>query len=134
MARSSLYVWLKRPPQDKAPIMRIEAAHEGGDTMGHWKFSIFLETGKNCVKRVTHIWDCSTLQTHSPGLGIVFDYHMRADLVTTIIHAMNFKVPVSIWHSEEAHTIRRRIETGQLLLQKGFVLSISRVGAPLGHP
>ena len=38
-------------------------------------------------------------------LGIAFDYHMRADLVTDAIETMAFEVPGSIWHSEEAQTL-----------------------------
>jgi hypothetical protein len=39
IARSSLYVRLKRPLQDKALAVRIEAAHERDDTMGHRKLA-----------------------------------------------------------------------------------------------
>jgi len=52
IARSSLYVHLKRPKQDKALAVRIEAAHEKDDTMGHRKLAALLGTGKNRVKRV----------------------------------------------------------------------------------
>ncbi|SRR6266536_5017147 len=38
-------------------------------------------------------------------LGIAFDYHMRADLVTDAIETMAFEVPGSIWQSEEAQTL-----------------------------
>ena len=54
IAHSSLYVRLKRPLQDKAVAVRIEAAHERDDTMGHRKLAVLLKTGKNRVKRVMH--------------------------------------------------------------------------------
>jgi putative transposase len=38
-------------------------------------------------------------------LGMAFDYHMRADLVTDTIQMMTFEVPGSIWHSEEAQAV-----------------------------
>src|SRR5260221_13103108 len=34
-------------------------------------------------------------------LGMAFDYHMRADLVTDTIQTMTFEVPGSIWHSDQ---------------------------------
>src|SRR5512135_1390161 len=54
IARSSLYVRLKRPTQDKALAVRIEAAHERDDTMGHRKLAALLGMGKNRVRRVMH--------------------------------------------------------------------------------
>src|SRR5258707_8803114 len=62
-------------------------------------------------------------------LGIAFDYHMRADLVTDAIETMTFEVPGSIWHSDQGKQYGAR-ETRSLLLQKGFVLSMSRAGTP----
>ena len=43
-------------------------------------------------------------------LGIAFDYHMRADLVTDTIQTMTFETPGSIWHSEEAQAVRSRAD------------------------
>jgi hypothetical protein len=54
IARSSLYVHVTRPKQDKALAVRIEQAHEKDDTMGHRKLAALLGTGKNRVKRVMH--------------------------------------------------------------------------------
>ena len=62
-------------------------------------------------------------------LGIAFDYHMRADLVTDTIHTMTFEVPGSIWHSNQGKQYGA-LQTPQMLLQKGFVLSMSRAGTP----
>ena len=54
IARSSLYVQCKRPKADKALAVRIEAAHEKDDTMGHRKLAALLGTGKNRIRRVMH--------------------------------------------------------------------------------
>ena len=62
-------------------------------------------------------------------LGIAFDYHMRADLVTDAIETMAFEVPGSIWHSDQSKQYGA-VQTRSLLLQKGFVLSMSRAGTP----
>lgn len=52
IARSNLYVQLKRPKMDKALAVQIEHWHEQDDTMGHRKLAVLLATGKNRVKRV----------------------------------------------------------------------------------
>lgn len=62
-------------------------------------------------------------------MGMAFDYHMRADLVTNAIQTMSFVVPGSIWHSDQGKQYGAE-QTRQLLLQKGFVLSMSRAGTP----
>ena len=54
IARSSLYVQCKRPRADKALAVRIEAAHEKDDTMGHRKLAALLGVGKNRIRRVMH--------------------------------------------------------------------------------
>jgi putative transposase len=184
IARSSLYVQCKRPKADKALAVRIEAAHEKDDTMGHRKLAALLGTGKNRIRRVMHkygivarrkrkkyvypgkateiapnklredafewvsnevvfsdilevkladgtrVRGCFALRHRTRQvLGIAFDYHMRADLVTDAIETMSFEVPGSIWHSDQGKQYGAR-QTRQLLLQKGFVLSMSRAGTP----
>lgn len=62
-------------------------------------------------------------------LGLAFDYHMRADLVTDAIHTIAFDLPGSIWHSDQGKQYGAE-QTRQLLLHKGFVLSMSRAGTP----
>jgi putative transposase len=54
---------------------------------------------------------------------------MRADLVTDAIHTMTFEVPGSIWHSDQGKQYGA-LQTRQLLLRKGFVLSMSQAGTP----
>lgn len=183
IARSSLYVQLKRPKQDKALAVRIEEAHEQDDTMGHRKVAALLGTGKNRVKRVmrkygiaarrkrkkyvypgkaaqiapnklregldltstevvfsdilevkladgSRVRGCFALRKRTRQiLGMAFDYHMRADLVTTAIQTMSFEAPGSIWHSDQGKQYGAE-QTRHLLLQKGFVLSMSRAGTP----
>jgi len=183
IARSSLYVQLKRPKQDKALAVRIEQAHEKDDTMGHRKLAALLGTGKNRVKRVmrkyglaarrkrkkyvypgkaaqivpnklregldltstevvfsdilevkladgSRVRGCFALRKRTRQvLGMAFDYHMRADLVTATIQTMSFEVPGSIWHSDQGKQYGAE-QTRHMLLQKGFVLSMSRAGTP----
>jgi putative transposase len=62
-------------------------------------------------------------------LGIAFDYHMRADLVTDAIQTLAFEGSGSIWHSDQGKQYGAE-QTRQLLLRKGFVLSMSRAGTP----
>ena len=184
IARSSLYLQLKRPKQDKALAVRIEVAHEKDDTMGHRKLAALLGTGKNRIRRVMHKYGITARRKRKkyvyPGkatelapnklredafewvkqevvfsdilevkladgtrvrgcfalrhrtrqvLGIAFDYHMRADPVTDAIETMTFEVPGSIWHTDQGKQYGAG-ETRQLLLHKGFVLSMSRAGTP----
>lgn len=62
-------------------------------------------------------------------LGMAFDYHMRADLVTSTIETMAFDAPGSIWHSDQGKQFGAE-KTRQMLLQRGFLLSMSRAGTP----
>jgi putative transposase len=184
IARSSLYVQTKRPKLDKALAVRIEAAHEQDDTMGHRKLATLLGTGKNRVKRVMRTYGLMArrkrqkyvypgkaseiapnklreegmdLQAHevvfsdileiklSDGtrvrgcfalghrtrevLGIAFDSHMRAELVMDAIQTLTFEGKEPIWHSDQGKEYGAA-KTRELLLRKGFVLSMSRAGTP----
>ena len=62
IARSSLYLHLKRPKQDKALAVRLEAAHEKDDTMGHRKLAALLGTGKNRIRRVMHTYGIAAMR------------------------------------------------------------------------
>ena len=62
-------------------------------------------------------------------LGMAFDYHMRADLVIDTIQTMTFRVPGTIWHSDQGKQFGAE-RTRHVLLQKGFALSMSRAGTP----
>jgi len=54
---------------------------------------------------------------------------MRADLVTDTIQTITFEEPGSIWHSDQRKQFGAE-QTRHLLLQKGFVLSMSRACPP----
>src|SRR5437667_12795549 len=54
---------------------------------------------------------------------------MRADLVTDTIQTITFEEPGSIWHSDQRKQFGAE-QTRHLLLQKGFVRSMSRAGTP----
>jgi putative transposase len=62
-------------------------------------------------------------------LGLAFDYHMRAELVTELIQTLSFKTEGWIWHSDQGKQYGAE-QTRSLLLQKGFVQSMSRAGTP----
>ncbi|MFL5662447.1 MAG: DDE-type integrase/transposase/recombinase [Ktedonobacteraceae bacterium] len=62
-------------------------------------------------------------------LGMAFDYLMRADLVTSVIDTLMFQSAGVIWHSDQGMRYGA-LQTRQLLLQKGFVQSMSRAGTP----
>lgn len=49
--------------------------------------------------------------------------------MTDAIRTMSFEVPGSIWHSDQGKQYGAE-QTRQMLLQKGFVLSMSRAGTP----
>jgi len=62
-------------------------------------------------------------------LGLTFEYHMRAELVTQTVQTLAFDVPDTIFHSDQGKQYGAR-ETRELLLKKGFQLSMSRAGTP----
>lgn len=73
---------------------------------------------------------CFALRKRTRAIvGMAFDYHMRADLVTSTIETMTFEEPGSIWHSDQGKQFGAE-QTRHLLLQKGFMLSMSRAGTP----
>ncbi len=62
-------------------------------------------------------------------VGMAFDYRMRADLVTSVIETVLFQTEGTIWHSDQDKQYGAR-QTRELLVQKGFVQSMSRAGTP----
>lgn len=62
-------------------------------------------------------------------LGLAFDYHMRAELVTGLIQTLVFATPGWIWLSSQGKQYGA-LETCRLLLEKGFVQSMSHAGMP----
>ena len=62
-------------------------------------------------------------------LALAFDYRMQADLVTMTIQMMSFEVLGAIFHSDQGKQYGAE-QTRRLLLEKGFVRSMSRAGTP----
>jgi len=62
-------------------------------------------------------------------LGMAFDYHMRADLVTSTIDTLTFAAAPCIWHSEQGKQYGAE-QTRRPLLQRGFLQWMSHAGAP----
>jgi hypothetical protein len=88
-------------------------------------------TGKNRLRRVMHTYGIAARrlpqEIYAPWQSN--RYHVRAELVTDATPTMAFEVPGSIWHSEQGKHYGA-VQTHSLLLQKGFVLSMSRDGTP----
>jgi transposase InsO family protein len=62
-------------------------------------------------------------------LSLAFDYSMRADLVVSTIDRLDFRVPGTIWHSDQGSQYGAE-QTRAALLEKGFIRSMSRAGTP----
>lgn len=62
-------------------------------------------------------------------LSMAFDYHMRADLVTSTIDTLTFAAAPCIWQSDQGKQYGAE-QTRRLLLQRGFLQSMSRAGTP----
>jgi len=54
---------------------------------------------------------------------------MRTELVTAALQTLSFRVPEVIFHSDQGKQFGAQA-TRQLLLEKGFQLSMSRAGTP----
>lgn len=78
----------------------------------------------------TKVRGCFTLWKRTRHiLGLAFEYHMRADLVTAALQTLHFEVPEAIFHSDQGKQFGAEV-TRQFLLEKGFQLSMSRAGTP----
>jgi putative transposase len=78
----------------------------------------------------TKVRGCFTLWKRTrPILGLALEYHLRAELVTAALHTLPFEVPEAIFHSDQGKQFGAQ-PTRQLLLEKGFQLSMSRAGTP----
>jgi putative transposase len=117
------YVYPGKASQVAPNLLRMPEEVEGKEIV----FSDILEVRLSDGSRVR---GCFALRKRTRAiLGMAFDYHMRADLVTDTIQTMTFEVPGSIWHSDQGKQFGAE-QTRHLLLQKGFRLSISRAGTP----
>lgn len=66
-------------------------------------------------------------------LSMMFDYHMRSDLVTGTIERIDFLPSNPIWHSDQGKQYGAE-STIDLLLERGFKQSMSRAGTPTDNP
>jgi len=66
---------------------------------------------------------------YSQNLGQFIDYLTQADLVVTTIKMVPFEVPGAIFHWDQGKQYGAA-QTRKLLLEKGFVRSMSRAGTP----
>jgi putative transposase len=62
-------------------------------------------------------------------LALAFDYNMRADLVVSTINMIQFPTPGTIFHSDQGSQYGAE-QTQAVLLEKGFIRSMSRAGTP----
>jgi transposase InsO family protein len=78
----------------------------------------------------TRVRDCFTLWKRTRHiLGMAFEFHRRAECVTTALHTLAFEVPDTIFQSDQGKQCGAE-HTRQLLLEKGFQLSMSRADTP----
>jgi putative transposase len=79
---------------------------------------------------VTRVRGCFALWKRTRHiLALAFDYRMPAELVTTTIKQVPFAVPGAIFHSDQGKQYGAE-PTRKLLLEKGFLRSMSRAGTP----
>lgn len=117
------YVYSGKASQVAPNLLRMPEEIQGKKIV----FSDILEVRLSDGSRVR---GCFALRKRTRAiLGMAFDYHMRADLVTDTMQTMTFEAPGSIWHSDQGKQFGAE-QTCHLLLQKGFVLSMSRAGMP----
>ncbi|GHP00799.1 transposase [Reticulibacter mediterranei] len=121
------YVYPGKAAQVAPNLLRKPEAVEGKEIV----FSDILEVRLCDGSRVR---GCFALHKQTRAiLGMAFDYHMRADLVMGTIQTMTFQAPGAIFHSDQGKQFGAE-QTRHLLLQKGFVLSMSRAGTPTDNP
>jgi putative transposase len=115
-------------PGKAAEIAPNKLREEGMDLSQHEVvFSDILEIK---LSDGTKVRGCFALRHRTREvLGIAFDYHMRAELVLDAIQTLSFEVAEPIWHSDQGKQYGAA-KTRELLLRKGFVLSMSRAGTP----
>jgi putative transposase len=70
IARSSLYVQCRRPKAAKELAVRIEAAREKDDTMGHRTLAVVLGTGQNRIRRIMHTYGIAARRKREARMSI----------------------------------------------------------------
>lgn len=117
------YVYPGKAAQVAANLLREGQEAQAPDVMFSDIFEVRLADG-------SRVRGCFALRKQTRHiLGLAFDYHMRAELVIELIHTLAFATPGWIWHSDQGKQYGAE-QTRTLLLQKGFVQSMSRAGTP----
>src|SRR5262245_26954794 len=117
------YVYPGKTDQVAPNLVRELSAESAQEVVFSDIFEVRLADGtrvRGCFalwKRTRHI------------LALAFDYRMPAELVGKTITMLPFAVPGTIFHSEEAQQYGAEA-TRRLLLEKGFLRSMSRAGTP----
>ena len=96
---------------------------------------VFSDIFEICLADRTKVRGCFALWKQTRHiLALAFDYHMRADLVVKTINQVPFTVPGTIFHSDQGSQFGAE-QTRAVLLEKGFIRSMSRAGTPTdnGH-
>ncbi len=105
------YVYPGKASQVAPNLLRAPEGVQGKEIV----FSDILEVRLADGSRVR---GCFALRKRTRAiLGMAFDYHMRADLVTDTIETMTFEVPGSIWHSDQGKQFGA-LQTRHLLAAK----------------
>src|SRR5260370_4020966 len=115
-------------PGKAAQIAPNKLREEGMDLLS--QEVVFSDILESKVSDGTRVRGCFALRHRTRQvLGIAFDYHMRAELVLDAIQTISFDVADPIWHSDQGKQYGAE-KTREVLLRKGFVLSMSRAGTP----
>jgi putative transposase len=115
-------------PGKAAEIAPNKRREEGRDLSDHEVvFSDLLDVK---LSDGTRVRGCFALRHRTRQiLGMAFAYHMRAERVMDAIPTLSFEVDDPIWHRDQGQPYGAA-KTRELLLRKGFVLSMSRAGTP----
>lgn len=82
----------------------------------------------------TRIRGCFALKKDTRQiLSLIFDYSMKAELVVTTIERIDVVDPESIWHTDQGKQFGAGV-TIATLLERGFIVSMSRAGTPTDNP
>jgi transposase InsO family protein len=83
----------------------------------------------------SHLYGCfALLRRTRQVLSLCFDYGMKSDLVSATISRIDFlDVADALWHTDQGSQFGS-FETLLSLVEKGFILSMSRAGTPTDNP
>jgi len=83
----------------------------------------------------SHLYGCfALLRRTRQVLSLCFDYGMKSDLVSATVNRIDFlDVANAFWHTDQGRQFGS-FETLLSLVEKGFILSMSRAGTPTDNP